>query len=117
MARVTASFLLQGECITKIGTLLRDEQHGWRNDIVRWIGKLQTLEKTKLDLTAALHLEKIREQTGLVDDGGLGTVTKLLQEGVHTLEKKVTQRVEEINDVLEELRYAAFEVSNENDEH
>ena len=82
-----------------------------REDLSKIIGELQRLEKDKLGKTAALHLERIREKNEAVsvgmEDGGDRRVLRMLQRGVAALRAEVRDIVEAINEVLEELRYAA----------
>jgi len=88
-------------------------------DISKWIRELQTKEREKLNLTAALHLEKIREkneQLNLemnndVNGDSDGRIAHLLRQGVVSLEKKIGDCIEEINEVMEELRYCAADIS------
>ncbi|KAL3921500.1 MAG: hypothetical protein SGILL_002716 [Bacillariaceae sp.] len=89
---------------------------------VDWIQQLQSFEKEKLQLTAALHLEKIRarnlqeEMRQTEDDEGASNVLGLLQEGVAGLEGKVAKCVEDINYVLEDVRCALLEEVEEEEE-
>lgn len=71
---------------------------------------MQTYESEKLNLTAAIHLEKLRlknEELGLHFDGIDGSSARLLKEGIQTLERKIASNIESINEVLEELRCIA----------
>jgi len=92
-------------------------------EVVKWIETLQGLEKEKLNYTAALHLEKIRGRNEVVEreiasqnGGGTGgndgneRIAQLLEESIVSLEGKVRGCVEEINEILEELRYAAADM-------
>jgi len=69
--------------------------------------KLQKEEKEKLNLTAALHLEKIREQGTLVE--GDERTAALLSEAIMALTTKITTCVQNINEFIEELRCEAME--------
>jgi len=138
VAEATVSFRLQSEVIGKIRVLwLKSEKrsHEINNggpvaSVVKWIDALQTLEKKKLNLTAALHLEKIRESNeylGLesveISDGkedksgkaGDAKIAILLREGVLSLESNIASCIEEINEVLEEIRYLAAEFDDDSD--
>ena len=86
-----------------------------------WIQQLQHLEKEKLQLTAALHLEKIRERNQQEevrqnDNEGEQRVLHLLREGIAGLESKVVKCMESINDVLEDFRCALLEEMEEEEE-
>jgi len=143
--RVTAAFAVVSGSINEVANVFRlrqqqqdddaDNNNGGRDgkEVVKWIEKLQGLEKEKLNYTAALHLEKIRGQnevvereiafqnasttTGGEEDRGGGVVggkdrivAKLLEESIVSLQGKVTGCVEGINEILEELRYAAADM-------
>ena len=108
---ITASFAVISASIRDIMELL----HGRGNkEVAELIKQLQGMEKDKLNLTAALHLEKIRERNERLDrneeDGDDDRVLTLLRQGAKDLESKIGACVEQINDVLEELRYAAHEL-------
>jgi hypothetical protein len=107
----------------------------WKND-AQSIQKLQSLEREKLQLTAACHLERIRErnqreelmsqrssntnlkarnnnndakQQGSEDVNNKGRILSLLQQGISTLQTKIGVCTDQINDVLDELRCALVE--------
>jgi DNA repair REX1-B len=104
-ASATASFSVLSETISVIHIILKDKHH--RDELSRIIAILQSHEKEKLSLTAALHLERIREQNQVMNTTeGDARVTKLLNEGVTTIRQHVSKCVEGINEALEELRYA-----------
>jgi hypothetical protein len=116
---VTAAFAVISSSIKDIQEIL--ESKGKENGVVMknilgHIQELQMLEKEKLSLTAALHLEKIRERNefltlaGTMDESDGHRILQLLRDGVSALQHKITDCVEKINDVLEELRYAAHEL-------
>jgi len=131
---ITASFTVIAKSIKIMQGLF---QKGDQMEIAGFIQQLQNLEKEKLNLTAALHLEKIRERNealgvetsqsssqgnqsnaGADDHGGNDAVVldgderilTLLRKSVVDLEKKIASFEEEINEVLEELRYAAYDL-------
>jgi len=109
-ASITASFMVISNSIKIIQQLL---QKGGKNDIAGFIQQLQLLEKEKLNLSAALHLEKIRERNESLnetDGNGDERILSLLKKGVVDLEKKIASCVEDINEVLEELRYAGHDL-------
>jgi len=105
-ARATASFSVLSDTINTIRAILA-EKHG-RKDLTKLIGKLQRHEKEKLNTTAALHLERIREKNEVAPDGD-ERIRQLLIGGVASLRAKVTELINEINEVLEELRYEMAE--------
>ena len=128
-AKVTASFSVLSDTINAVKSSLlannNDEvkeddnnNHGQRKEISNFITQLQKSESDKLNLTAALHLERLRLRNSWLssdgdgdDDGGGGSevTRKLLTEGIQSLEHKIAMVVESINEVLEELRCIAAE--------
>ncbi len=116
---VTASFVVISQSIKAIQQLL---ERGGNKNIAEFIQQLQNLEKNKLNLTAALHLEKIRERNETlnldqaVESGADGDsderILSLLNKGVVDLEKKICICEQEINEVLEELRYAVHDLED-----
>lgn len=110
-AKATASFSILSDSIKSIQDVLLQEKNGNRKDLVAMVTALQTQEKEKLNVTAALHLEKIREQNEL--SRGDERASDLLKEGVVTLSKRVTACVLAINELLEEIRYAMAEEGEE----
>ena len=122
---ITASFTVIAKSIKIMQQLF---QKGDQVEIAGFIQQLQNLEKEKLNLTAALHLEKIRERNetlGVESQSGRGSdadavvmdgderILKLLRKSVVDLEKKIANFEEEINEVLEELRYAAYDLDEQ----
>lgn len=107
-AKATASFSVLSETINLIQGIL-DGKHQ-RKDLTVLVAALQNHEREKLNLTAALHLERIRAQNQLLETSeGDERITGFLNEGVASIRRRVATCVEEINDVLEELRYAKLE--------
>jgi DNA repair REX1-B len=145
-ADVTATFTVLSSTINAIRS-----DHGHRtlensHAIVELINRLQRAEQTKLQLTAALHLERMRIQAQQqrtssesngertdedeIDPTGNGEellpidpssqnlsehqerIASLLKESIHVLRKKIGLTIEEINDVLEELRYTTVDASD-----
>lgn len=104
-AAATSSFSVCSDTINIIKTVLTDSSRN-RPDLQKLIGTLQTHEKEKLSLTAALHLDRIRESQ---HGGGDERILALLQEAVASLRAKIEACVEQINDALEEIRYAMVE--------
>ena len=147
-ADVTATFTVLSSTINAIRRDLSLRTVQSAIDIVELINRLQSAEQSKLQLTAALHLERIRSQAiqretssishvqkngedmdqigngnemQLLDaDSQTATeqedrITLLLEESIQTLRKKIASTIVEINDVLEELRYAVVD-SNDDDQ-
>ena len=134
---VTAIFVVISNSILEIQTLLlkkKTTKTTSMKKISEFIKQLQMHEKEKLQLTAALHLEKMREcnehleksisnsNNDSVDTGSSSSssssssnntkVAQLLQESISSLESKLVDCVENINDVLEELRYEAADMDD-----
>ena len=143
-ADVTATFTVLSSTINAIRSdlLLRKLQSA--NEIVELINHLQRSEQTKLQLTAALHLERIRcqaqqQQTSSISNGQMKNdvdkigrtnevqpvdsniqnlteqqdrIASLLEDSIHTLQRKIALTIEEINDTLEELRCSTFEAND-----
>eukprot|EP00571_Detonula_confervacea_P017375 CAMPEP_0172298832 /NCGR_PEP_ID=MMETSP1058-20130122/1304_1 /TAXON_ID=83371 /ORGANISM="Detonula confervacea, Strain CCMP 353" /LENGTH=279 /DNA_ID=CAMNT_0013008125 /DNA_START=15 /DNA_END=854 /DNA_ORIENTATION=+ len=121
-AKVTASFSVLSDTINSVKSSLEGNNNNNRKDITSVICQLQKTEGEKLNLTAALHLEKLRLRNSQLEvmvasssssssDGAEDDRTvKLLKDGIQTLERKIKSVVESINEVLEELRcFAADE--------
>jgi len=106
-AEATASFSVQSDTINVIQRVL-EEKHQ-RHDLKKLIETLQKHEKDKLNLTAALHLERIREKSQQVDTNGDERITALLRQGISSLRGNIQACVEEINEVIEELRITMVE--------
>jgi len=69
-----------------------------------------------LNLTAAIHLEKMRlknEELRLNFDGSDESSVWLLREGIQSLERKISANIESINETVEELRCIAADESEE----
>ena len=121
-AETTAAFSVLSETVIAVRRLLDDSSRHNRKDLVLLLTRLQQGEKEKLNLTAALHLEKIRaanqeqldEQQAALAASGCGSavdhrIASLLDEGVKSLLQKIALSVEEINDALAELQCALLE--------
>lgn len=109
---VTASFSVLSEMINAVQKVLTDKHD--RSDLTVLISCLQKGEKEKLNLTAALHLERIRAQCQrqLVEqsmESADTRISSLLDQSVDSLKQKVADAVEDINEVLEELRLSLLE--------
>jgi len=122
-AHTTAAFAVLSDTIIRIrSTLAKNNHHNRKNNdsyfLVKLLIQLQQHEKEKLNLTVALHLERIRERNETIaivgKEGADPRIQTLLREGVQALTEKVTAVIEEINETMEEIRYALLE---ENDEH
>lgn len=113
-AHATAAFAVLSETIIAIRKALVETHK--RKDLETMLTNLQSHEKEKLNLTAALHLERIREKNENVGNvgGADKRISRLLSEGVKSLQGKVASCIEEINEVLEEMRYALLEEEEEN---
>jgi DNA repair REX1-B len=116
------------ETLITIQNILQDVGHS-RPDLSDWIGKLQIREKEKLQMTAALHLEKIRlyqlqqqrsklmcsDSNDAVQDDDVDSENKedkifqLLQDEILSLRSRIDVCVRDINEILDEIRYAIVE--------
>eukprot|EP00585_Thalassiosira_rotula_P010749 CAMPEP_0196136000 /NCGR_PEP_ID=MMETSP0910-20130528/4451_1 /TAXON_ID=49265 /ORGANISM="Thalassiosira rotula, Strain GSO102" /LENGTH=266 /DNA_ID=CAMNT_0041396209 /DNA_START=20 /DNA_END=820 /DNA_ORIENTATION=- len=128
-AKVTASFSVLSDTINTVKTSFitnddTQQQQPNRRDIANFISQLQKSEGEKLNLTAALHLERLRlrnsqleKEMSLSDDrsgsASADRTVALLKDGIRTLEQKIGSVVEKINEVLEELRCVAADESEE----
>eukprot|EP00978_Attheya_sp_CCMP212_P026787 scaffold88801_cov55-Attheya_sp.AAC.2 len=108
-AKATASFAVLSDSINVMKGILASAK--WkRPDLATLVKKLQDCEREKLNATAALHLEQLRATDPfLLEQDGKGDkrVSKLLHEGALSLKAKVAQTIEDINDIIEELRCEA----------
>jgi len=115
-SKATASFSVLSETIKEIQSIFQSRK---RTELSKSIQQLQTLEKEKLHLTAAHHLERIRERNELMaqqervqseKDAVADTrIQKLLQQGVASLRQKIQKTIEAINEVLDDVRCALLE--------
>ena len=122
-AHATAAFAVLSETIIMIRTTLADPKNGHdRKDLEQLLTNLQSQEREKLNLTAALHLERIRERnenmntldsTTTSNNKSDDRILKLLNQGVQSLTQKIDDIVGDINETLEELRYALLEEDKE----
>lgn len=116
-AKATASFAVLSATVKEIQSIL---QSRGRTDLSKSIQQLQSLEKEKLQLTAAHHLERIRERNKLPqgdDDASAADlrIQKLLQEGVASLQQKIYTTIEAINEIIDDIRCSFLEEEEEND--
>ena len=98
-AKVTASFSVLSDTINAVKSAL-EKVHG-RKDIATVISQLQKSEGEKLNLTAALHLERLRLRNEQLDGGegdGGGSDDRtvgLLKDGIQSLEQKIARERED----------------------
>jgi hypothetical protein len=105
-SKATASFSVLSETIKTIQEILQSRK---RTDLSKLIQQLQSYEKEKLQLTAAHHLERIRQQNQQQLEGEDARIEKLLKDGVTSLQQNIATCIENINEVLDELRCALLE--------
>ena len=131
-ANVTATFSVLSSTINAVRSDLESREDNQKSirEILELLTRLQRAEQSKLQFTAALHLERMRfvaevqnqkatSNCGvddsdtverLVDSGSEtehhGTISKLLNESIRVLRNKTANVIGEINDILEELRYS-----------
>jgi hypothetical protein len=103
-ARATASFSVLSDTVNTISSILKDAHK--RPELLKLLSQLQKDEREKLNLTAALHLERIRQRN--LEQAGEGDerVAQLLQDGATSLRSKLATCIDSINETLEEIRYA-----------
>lgn len=115
-AEATASFAVLSDTIKLIHKEFASR--GQTNDIIDCIQKLQKYESQKLNITAAYHLECIREQSqqsqsqqsqqSQYDNNQLtnnnNSVLGLLQQSIKSLKEQIQQCVMNINEVIEEIQ-------------
>ncbi|KAG7356369.1 DNA repair REX1-B [Nitzschia inconspicua] len=117
-ALATASFSMLSDTIRAVSDEMASRTGRTSNNLKqygKWTEDLQALEKEKLQLTAALHLEKIRannEKHKPVEN----SVLKMLREGIVALEHKMQKCVSEINSILEDLQCALVDEIEEEEE-
>lgn len=108
-ARATASFSVLSDTINTIASILANVYK--RPDLVKLLSQLQKDEREKLNLTAALHLERIRERNMEAQGDGDERVAGLLQDAIDSLRQKLAACVDAINETLEEIRFSLAEES------
>ena len=115
-SQATAAFSVLSDTIRLIQDVILHRRN--RKDLGRLLGQLQSTEREKLHLTAALHLERIRQRPYQDDEDARSyhhdqtldpRINQLLQEGIASLQNKIASCVETINEVLEELRMIMVE--------
>ena len=107
-AKATASFSVLSETIKTIQQVLEEPARN-RSDLANLIGNLQKEEKEKLQLTAACHLEQIRQRNQAMQSESDPRITKLLDDGVKALKTKILACVERINEAIDEIRCAILD--------
>ena len=107
-SKVTASFAVLSETIKSIQDILQSSPRH-QKDLAQLVQQLQLHEKEKLHLTAAHHLERIRQRNQLLQSNSDPRIEQLLQEGVVNLQTKIHHCVEQINDIMEEIQCAILE--------
>jgi len=134
-AEATASFSVLSDTINVVQQVLLQQSKkkspsNSNEELSELVRNLQAHEREKLNLTAALHLERIREQQqqpqieaggeNLEDGNGGGSggggdvrIAQLLREGVKSLEQKIANCVEAINDDIEEIRCAMMDAQDD----
>lgn len=113
-SKATAAFSVLSETITAIQGILgssqpRQTNNTSKNRRAKLIQQLQQQEKEKLHLTAAHHLERIRQRNQQLQSHADPRIDKLLQEGVTTLQTKIHHCVQQINETMEEIRCEILE--------
>jgi hypothetical protein len=110
-AKATASFSVLSETIKRIQSILTENKK--RDELAKLLKDLQAHEKEKLHLTAACHLERIREcnHNGASSEDAAADpqIGRLLKEGVQSLQQKIGACIEDVNEALEEVRCAMLE--------
>lgn len=112
-AHTTASFAVLSETINAVRSVLSSLGSSKGKMLEKQLANLQKHEKEKLNLTAAYHLERIRERNENIGSVTDKRISKLLNEGVQTLKGRIDSCVEEINECIEEIRYAIIEEDEE----
>lgn len=125
-SKATAAFAVLSETIKAIQEVLllqhvQSSSSSRKEDLVQLISQLQGHEKQKLHLTAAHHLERIRHRNqNLLRITAAGSspssdarIEQLLQQGVQSLQQQIHACVEQINEVLDEIRCTVMEEEDE----
>ena len=119
-AKATATFSVLSDTVKMVQATLDDKTTRNRSDLAKLLKQLQAHEKEKLHLTAAHHLERIRQrnnniqyQTSNGEDESSSLsedrISQLLREGVASLQFKINPCVESINEALDEIRCAILD--------
>ncbi len=105
--KATASFAVLSETIKAIQDILTSQRR--RKDLANLLSQLQGHEKEKLHMTAAHHLERIRQRNQQMQMDSDMRIEQLLDDGVQSLQGKIHACVEQINEVLDEIRCMVLE--------
>ena len=108
-AQATASFSVLSETIKFIQEFFAGKMK--KKDLSALLKNLQELEKEKLHLTAAYHLERIRQrnQEQLPEELSDPRIENLLAEGVASMKQKIGVCIQDINEILDEVRMTMLE--------
>ena len=118
-AKVTASFSVLSDSVNSVKSTLEHHnrraaalEHHNRRAAAHFVAELQKAESEKLNLTAALHLERLRSRNALLERATLPSseaedrTVHLLKVGIRSLERKIAKVVETINEILDEVAQA-----------
>lgn len=105
VAEVTAAFAVLSDTILVIKDLLRG--HHERGVLSGLVGKVQDLEKAKLEITAAFHMDQVRR--ALARDGDEREAA-LLEDNIARNRGKRDALNAQINEALEDLRCEASDL-------
>ena len=100
---MTATFSVLSETIKTIQDIFTTQRSN-RKPWAQLLQQLQHYEKEKLHLTAAHHLERIRQNNQQLQPQSDPRLERLYQEGVNSLQTKLHQCVQQINEVMEEIQ-------------
>lgn len=103
----TAAFSVLSDSINNIQSVLREKLK--QIPTAELISQLQDKERTKLNLTAALHLERTRLHNQKMESSSDETkdrILVLLVDGATSLRSQISSNIEEINELMDELRCA-----------
>lgn len=104
-AKATASFSVLSGTINAIRDILAKTHN--RQDLSELLKALQDYECEKLNVTAALHLERVRAQDeASIQADGDHQVAILLHGGMRSMNQAVNTCIENINEVLDDVRFA-----------
>jgi DNA repair REX1-B len=113
-SKATASFSVLSETIKAIQNILRVDRA--RSDLVKLVTQLQDHERKKLQLTAAYHLERIRQKNHhqmVIDQSQQNEddlrIERLLNGGVQSLHDQISSCVDGINETIDEIRMIIVE--------
>jgi hypothetical protein len=96
-----ASFSVLSETVKAIQSIFEASNN---KEVFALLGNLQAHEKEKLHLTAAHHLERIRQKNEKQQPDQDPGTTKMLEDGVASLQRKLATCIKNINEVIDEIR-------------